>query len=249
MAEDEEDDYMSVSLLASIEQAAPKPAVRKTTATAAVPTTTFTESEILAHGLAKPIDQDNVGFQMLSKLGYKPDADARAPIELVVKTNRMGVGLDTQLKESAKRIRDQALSDAKKRQKREDEIRNAYLQSRGNQYEEKKVIGQLRKARKVLANLNEDLGIGKHEPEAVNDPSMIEIASSESDTDDADQAPTLAAVPAAPAAQDNPLALLQDVVDELRAPPYLWCFWCAARYADEADMEANCPGRFEEDHE
>jgi len=246
--EEEDDDYMSPALLERlIPSSASASAGAKSLPAARTKPVAQTEQEVLAQGLATALDKDNLGYKLFAKLGYKPeDSSAKPPIELVVKTDRMGIGLETELKQSAKRIRDQALEDARKRGAQEDEIRKQYIQAKGQKFESKRVLGQLRKARQILADLNDQLGAFPEAKEAaVKDPSEIQIESlSESDSGEVDSSPV-----DLPKEDVDPLYWLQNVVDQLRGEPYFWCFWCGSRFENEQDLEDNCPGRFEEDHD
>jgi hypothetical protein len=207
----------------------------------------LSESQILARGLSTAIPEDNLGFQMLAKLGYKPEEHAQRPLDIVVKTDRMGIGLDTELKAKAAQIRDQALDEARQRGLQEDQIRERYLRDKGRKFEARRALGQLHKARKVLGELNEQLGIPAATAgpaSATQDPREINV-----DGDDEDAPALLAPDDGDDAAEPDLLPVLQDVVDALRAPPYLWCFWCASRFESAQDLTDNCPGLYEEDHE
>ena len=247
---------MSSAVLAAVEAAAPMPA-RGAASSARMEATAsksrpLSEQEVLAAGLAKPIESDNVGFQMLSKIGFRAGEEkAKPPLDLKVKSDRMGVGLDTQLKESAKRIRNQAVEDAKKRRLEEEDIRDLYVRSRGEEFEAKRVWGQIHRAKRVLANLNEAMNIVSAASNVVVDPAQIFVEDSESSSEEESVGGAEVAKNKAEEEKKKlePLRVLQVVIDELRGPPYFWCFWCGCKYEDEADMEANCPGQFEEDHE
>lgn len=81
----------------------------------------------LAESLKKPIENQNKGFQMLAKMGYKPgqalgkkisgnETETRLiePISISIKSDRGGLGRETALRDLAER----------RQQKREQQLRN-----------------------------------------------------------------------------------------------------------------------------
>lgn len=106
--------------------------------------------------LATALDSSNKGFKLMAKLGYKPgetlgkSEDARVnPIEVSMKEDRGGIGLDTEKK---RKIREELEHESKRVKAEETDYRERLRLER----EEKRWEGQLIGAQKVLEKFETD---------------------------------------------------------------------------------------------
>lgn len=121
--------------------------------------------------LAKSLDSSNRGFRMMAKLGFKGGAlgkegassDSRTePLQLVLKEDRGGVGLDAEKK---RKIREEA-GEVVKRAKVDE---GDYRERLRKENEEKRVEGQVIGAMNVAEGLEGDVPSGGGEDEASKD--------------------------------------------------------------------------------
>ncbi|MCJ1478494.1 hypothetical protein MMC13_007174 [Lambiella insularis] len=163
--EDEEDDYMSMAI------AEPTGPRQKETYTqrrirksreAEIKSRTPSKAELqkisaqtLDTALSRPVPQTSKGFQMLSNLGYKPGSTLGAPdnsharkepLELAVKEDRGGIGLDSERK---RKFREEAEGEMERERAEEGGYRDRVAKER----EERRKEGLVRGAMSVLEGL------------------------------------------------------------------------------------------------
>lgn len=118
--------------------------------------------------LSTAIDSSNKGFKMMAKLGYKPGAtlgkseDARTePIQLQMKDDRGGIGLDAEKK---RRIREEFEHETKRVKADETDYRERHRLQR----EEARLLGQISGAQKVLEKLETEATSEENEEHVSN---------------------------------------------------------------------------------
>ncbi|XP_011184792.1 G patch domain-containing protein 11 [Zeugodacus cucurbitae] len=215
-------------------------------------------NKILEESLKKPIEDQNKGFQMLAKMGYKPgqalgkkntgnDKETRLiePIGISIKSDRGGLGRETALRDLAER----------RQQIREQQLRNRLVggetvtveQFRKRVQEkadERFAIGALKRCQLTCETLDLENDINEAElcwfwperneivnekdPDEVNEPNEREVV------DDNEE-------------EFTTVEKLEMLTSYLRTS-YKFCFWCGVRYKDQDDMNSNCPGEMRDDH-
>lgn len=109
-------------------------------------------------GLATELDSSNKGARMMAKMGFKGGAlgqseDARTqPIELLVKDDRGGIGMDSEKKRKVREVAEAAEEDTKRQKVGMDEFRERNRSER----EEKRAEGLMWGAMKVLEGFEID---------------------------------------------------------------------------------------------
>ncbi|GAA97944.1 uncharacterized protein L969DRAFT_52665 [Mixia osmundae IAM 14324] len=194
------------------------------------------------------------------------------PIEVQVRLGRSGIGTQTA---AAKRLK---LDPRKIPPLDEIRHSSSYLARHRDGFDERKSEGILRKARRTLEELDRRAGTQDNvlwispEDDAVREERRIRNArlgmTVEYDDSDDERAGTKRHAPLndeevplsddedgpkiTSATRDSFSALdartrLSMTLDYLRETHH-YCFWCGAKYDDEADMASNCPGEAEADH-
>ncbi|XP_011198418.2 G patch domain-containing protein 11 [Bactrocera dorsalis] len=213
----------------------------------------------LEESLKKPIENQNKGFQMLAKMGYKPgealgkkmsgeETDSRLiePIGISIKSDRGGLGRETALRDLAER----------RRQKREQQLRNRlvggetvtveqFRKRAQEKADERFAIGALKRSQLSCETLDLENGIKEAElswfwperNENVNEEGSDEVANETNESagvNDNEEEYTSA-------------EKLEILTSYLRTS-YKFCFWCGVRYKDQDDMNSNCPGESRDEH-
>lgn len=221
------------------------------------------------------------GLQMMAKLGFTPGSrlgkigsehGLQEPVGMEMKTDRSGVGMDSEKKRKVREEVARVAGEEKRRKVEEAEFRDRV----GREGEERRLDGLLAAAKKVAEGLDDDeknrgddtRSSSNNHPtrksinvfwrslardRALHDrdrrlrhntlirsdsdsdhPESYEVSDDESDAE-------LDAFESRPT-RDK----LQDLLTYLRRR-WHYCFWCKARYPDEAMQ--GCPGETEEDHD
>ena len=212
------------------------------------------EEFILQEGLAKPISTDNVGFKLLSKMGYDPlKHNQVVKTEIFLKRDRTGVGVAEAGRKQAKMMLEEQMDKVRERDENDGEVKKQFLKVKGEKFESRRLRNHLIKIRQVEENLREILGL-ESSPELLSfDPSEINIHDDDNNNDkliisNEEDQPTLTSV-AEEFIEPDYSSLLHERVLKLRNSPFYYCYWCGARFSDESDLLQNCPGSLEENHE
>lgn len=202
------------------------------------------EEERREEGLANKIDESNVGFRLLEKMGYKKGEGigksqaataSTDPLAFDIKNDKMGLGI----REGKKRKMEKEM----KKQKETSEALLSNFQSHQRQrYNDKKHRFQLSKALKLMQTLDEQNDVREGE----NKLAVLLKASNTEDDDESDEEEE-----DSEAAELKKLPIdeqLMKVLHYLREK-HLYCMFCSSNFSDAEDMKANCPGLLEEDHD
>jgi len=266
---DDEPDYMSDAFLQSLEdpkRANPKPD--------AMPRNKRQDVEaVLRDGLSKPVPQENIGFKLLSKMGYSASSEhaSQGPIDIHLKRDRTGIGIAEEARKQTKLMIDEEAARHMERVNNEGHVKEQFRKSQSSKFESRRYRGQFKKLTQVETNLYEKLNL-EPPPQVVqqNDPAEINL-----DDNEEVEAPTPVVDSTSPEDREihseveydtgmapvQPLpemdsfvepdyeTLVAEKVAKLRAAPFFYCFYCGAQYTNEEDLVANCPGDTEEAHD
>lgn len=200
------------------------------------------EKELREKGLNTAISSDNKGFQLLTKMGFKPgaslgktDKGIKEPINVIVKETTSGVGREQHVK-MAKQKKELTLK------QREQTFRAANV--------EKSIVWTLRrdfsKAQRVCEELDFREGVKvpkeiyfwtKESVKKMKEKEKTEEESDEeSETDDEEYEQYVT--------EEN----MFQIIDYLREK-YLYCLYCVFTGESKEDLEENCPGPYRLDHD
>jgi hypothetical protein len=175
----------------------------------------------LQTNLKTSIPDTNKGFQMLQKMGFKPNLDIE-PIEIVLKNNRKGLGLNEPKPISKKPIMT------------ENELKQYNLDKR-KVYNQKQYSRDVKKMRQEIINLDEKNGIEsnpywpviKSKSHDIDGKNYVELEGFEV-LDVFDQ-----------------MVLCNNYLRDV----YFYCSFCGLKFKDSEDLNGNCPGDEHEDHD
>lgn len=216
-------------------------------------------NKTLEESLKKPIEDQNKGFQMLAKMGYKPgqalgkkisgnETEKRLiePIGISIKSDRGGLGRETALRDLAER----------RQQIREQQLRNRlvggetitveqFRKRAQERADERFAIGALKRCQLTCQTLDLENGIEKAEigwfwtvhSENVNEKDSDESVNEQNESEVVDDIEE----------EFTPAEKVEMLTKYLRTS-YKFCFWCGVRYKDQNDMNSNCPGELRDDH-
>lgn len=203
------------------------------------------EAEKREEGLKQTISQENKGFAMLQKMGFKPgeslgksNTGIKEPIPLPVKSDRTGLGRETLLKEIAERKLQARLRRLKELQASTnvDEYRKRMTQKAESRRDEI----DLRKSQRICEEMDSKKEIfvpiekwfWPPPPEIIKD----------SDEEDEDEVVE---------EEDDfelPVAEQLEFLTKYLRETHCYCIWCGAVYDDDKDLRDNCPGVTRDDH-
>jgi hypothetical protein len=200
----------------------------------------------LKRGLETEIAQDNIGFKLLAKMGFKhgdalgqttKDQGLTVPIPITLKTGKSGLGGFTEdyeeLTPSLKKRRGESETqdmDAQLTVKK-DQFKASLL----SKYEEKRVSADVHKSRKVI----EQMDMAHEVEKSAFWPSRA--------SQDVDTGEWIRPDPTAFELQD-PREQLGQVIGYLRKT-YNYCIWCGCRFESPEEMTSECPGETREAHD
>eukprot|EP00698_Gefionella_okellyi_P011552 TRINITY_DN3050_c0_g1_i1.p1 TRINITY_DN3050_c0_g1~~TRINITY_DN3050_c0_g1_i1.p1 ORF type:complete len:314 (-),score=66.57 TRINITY_DN3050_c0_g1_i1:770-1711(-) len=190
------------------------------------------QEERLEEGLATHIEEDNKGFAMLAKMGYKKGMGLGRegqgivePVGVDKRSGREGVGILT--KGAEKKVEE------RKRTATVASLQDQFHEIQRKKQDTRKVESRLRRAVKVCTQLDERLGL---------DNNTLLLATGAADLD-----PDEAAAVADMETVDEKAERLISLVEYMRHR-HLYCVWCAAHYDSIEQLEDLCPGLDEDDH-
>ncbi|XP_068183861.1 G patch domain-containing protein 11 [Antennarius striatus] len=256
---DEEDDYMSDTFLNKIQDVKPgvsmvrrvketmKRELKHKEANINNRQKTFKEKERESRdaALKNSISNDNKGFALLQKMGYKAGqglgkegAGRVDPIPLNIKTDRGGFGIEELRKRKAQEELEQYRQKVRAKQQNEAKSLEDFRSRVRTEREEKKIDGDLRRSQRACEQLDNQKGISVpredwYWPKA-------EIDDEEEEEEKGQE-------------EDEIVELtifdkLQILTSYLRGV-HFYCIWCGTTYNDEEDLCGNCPGDTAADHE
>ncbi|KAG8444135.1 hypothetical protein GDO86_009352 [Hymenochirus boettgeri] len=195
--------------------------------------------------LNEALGNENKGFALLQKMGYKKGQALGKkgdgivePIPLNIKTGRSGIGHEEMIKRKAEENLENYKRKIQTRKHAEEQATDDFRMRMRNKKEEIKLKSDFSKSQRACLLLDEQKGISTPR-ELWYWPKLQQETNEETEEDDDD---------------DNITEEELDVLDKLQIltsylrGEHLFCIWCGTTYQDEEDMVSNCPGDTAEDH-
>ncbi|XP_029927203.1 G patch domain-containing protein 11 [Myripristis murdjan] len=259
---DEEEDYMSDAFLNKIQDVKPglpmlkrvKEAMKKeaqqTEKNAKNRQKTYKEQEQESReaALHNSISNENKGFALLQKMGYKAGqglgkegAGRVDPIPLNIKTDRGGIGMEEVRKRKAEEELEHYRQKVRTKQQNETKSMEDFRVRVRTEREERKIEGDLRRSQRACEQLDSQKSITVpredwYWPKSGSDEEEEEDVE-EKEKEEEDEVVELTS-----------LDKLQILTSYLRGV-HFYCIWCGTTYNDEEDLCSNCPGNTAADHE
>lgn len=204
------------------------------------------QEERLEEGLSTALSQDNKGFSMLQKMGYKPGTSLGKqsqgrlePVAVEVKSDRMGLGWQQMITDHRKKLQER-----KRHKKQRQEVETdpeKFRQRLCSQRQEKFLLQDLMKSQRVCHQLDSKKDLS--EPaESWFWPSYVLKGAEEDAEEDDDEEKDEEDI------EFEPDVKLNILTSYLRST-YFYCIWCGTVYDDERDLKQECPGPTRADHD
>lgn len=228
--------------------------------------------EQLQEGLSRAIPKSNIGFSLLSKMGYKEGTalgksgqGIAEPLGITVKTDRQGLGRKAalqQLREKQQTIaRNRLLKNAGTAEIDTEAFRLRMSQRNETRLVESDLARCQRACQRLDLKMNyETPAIKWFWPEVVmannaGDVEGCDEAYGDEETDERDpetddndeEEDRLNALEQEEDVTYEPLEKLEMLTEYLRTS-HLYCIWCGVQYENLEDMESDCPGNVKGDH-
>ncbi|KAM6916691.1 G patch domain-containing protein 11 [Xenentodon cancila] len=203
------------------------------------------ESENREAALQSSIGNENKGFALLQKMGYKAGqglgkegAGRVDPIPLNIKTDRGGIGMEEMKKRKAEEELEHYRHKIRAKQQNETKSLEDFRSRVRTEREEKKIEGDLRRSQRSCEQLDSQKGItipreAWYWPKANSDDEDDGLE----EEDEEEEIIELTS-----------FDKLQILTSYLRGI-HFYCIWCGTAYNDEEDLFSNCPGDTAADHE
>ncbi|XP_019726088.1 G patch domain-containing protein 11 isoform X2 [Hippocampus comes] len=204
------------------------------------------EKESRETALQSSISNDNKGFALLQKMGYKAGqglgkegAGRVDPIPLNIKTDRGGIGMEEAKKRKAEKELEQYRKKVQAKQQNETKSLEDFRSRVRTEREERKIEGDLRRSQRACEQLDSQKGITVpreqwYWPKIGVDEEIDEFKEEKEEEDEILELPSF----------DQ----LQILTSYLRGI-HFYCTWCGTAYDDEGDLSSNCPGDTAAEHE
>ncbi|XP_003441081.1 G patch domain-containing protein 11 [Oreochromis niloticus] len=206
------------------------------------------ESESREAALQSSISNENKGFALLQKMGYKAGqglgkqgAGRVDPIPLNIKTDRGGIGMEEMKKRKAEEELEHYRQKVRAKQQNETKSLEDFRSRVRTEREERKIEGDLRKSQRACEQLDSQKGISVpredwYWPKANADEEDDGLKEEEEEEDEEE------------VTELTSFDKLQILTSYLRGV-HFYCIWCGTTYNDEEDLCSNCPGDTAADHE
>ncbi|XP_044229488.1 G patch domain-containing protein 11 [Thunnus albacares] len=257
---DEEEDYMSDAFLSKIQDVKPgvsmvrrvKEAMKKEAEQKEKnirnrqKTYKEQEKDSREAALQSSISNENKGFALLQKMGYKAGqglgkqgAGRVDPIPLNIKTDRGGIGMEEVKKRKAEEELEHYRQKVRAKQQNETKSLEDFRSRVRTEREERKIEGDLRRSQRACEQLDSQKGITVpredwYWPKAEADDEEEEEVKEEEEEEEI--------------VELTSFDKLQILTSYLRGV-HFYCIWCGTTYNDEEDLCSNCPGDTAADHE
>ncbi|XP_042289029.1 G patch domain-containing protein 11 [Thunnus maccoyii] len=257
---DEEEDYMSDAFLSKIQDVKPgvsmvrrvKEAMKKEAEQKEKnirnrqKTYKEQEKDSREAALQSSISNENKGFALLQKMGYKAGqglgkqgAGRVDPIPLNIKTDRGGIGMEEVKKRKAEEELEHYRQKVRAKQQNETKSLEDFRSRVRTEREERKIEGDLRRSQSACEQLDSQKGITVpredwYWPKAEADDEEEEVEEEEEEEEEI--------------VELTSFDKLQILTSYLRGV-HFYCIWCGTTYNDEEDLCSNCPGDTAADHE
>ncbi|ORX54430.1 G-patch-domain-containing protein [Hesseltinella vesiculosa] len=219
------------------------------------------EQETREQGLQNKIDASNKGMKMMMKMGFKEGSSLGksqqgldTPIGIELKQNRGGLGMDSLMKRKQQEQLDKEMAKVRKLDQDPEDFRTAMAQRSKQAHRTRQLTAAVHLCQRFDADKDittnilytllpqfdkEDTQQEEEQEEEQADDIIASPKEKEESPYDPEQVEALRAL-----SLDDQLEKLAMYLRE----SYSYCFWCSAKYEDQADMDSNCPGLTEDDH-
>ncbi|XP_069488637.1 G patch domain-containing protein 11 [Ambystoma mexicanum] len=272
---DEEDDYMSAAFVSTQRDVRPGLPLARRTQVAYQKEQKAKEANLKNHQkslkevekerretvLSSAIGNENKGFALLQKMGYKKGqslgkhGDGIAePIPLHVKTGRSGLGHDALQKRKAEEKLENYRRKIQMRQRTCEQAADHFRMRFKSKHEELKIEGDLRKSQTACLQLDEQSSIQEPHEEwfwpkfAQDDDDEDDEEEEEEEEDDDEEVEEGEEQEEVAPGELSSLEKLQVLTAYLRQQ-HLYCIWCGTAFEDQDDLSSNCPGDCSADHD
>lgn len=223
------------------------------------------QKEKLKEGLNKALTEDNKGFAMLSKMGFKPGSclgktsspsAIKVPISINIHSDgRSGLGTQTVIRENQER----QLNNLKRKMNANDLTPEDYRKQMREATDKKQIVWDLHKLQKTcrILDLEHSIKFPIHPWFWPKDFSRKDDSSEEEQEDENAEAEPELSVSWKTSLEIfkhlKETYILQDAtkLDMLRKflrNSYFYCEYCGHQYKDAKDLMDNCPGPLKDDH-
>lgn len=222
-----------------------------------------------SEALSKPLGEENRGFNLLRKMGFKPgmglgkeahaDKSIKEPIPIVVRTNRGGLGQEAEAKERIE-ARLKTTSEAECQR-----MAQTFRDAKRSEALLRQTQADLRKSQRACHQLDlaKDTEVPKeawfwpaqksadgqgdvrhivHLDEEVTDQLDADYEAPKKSPEDSDEDGS------ENEEEQDPSEQLKTLTSYLRGEHH-YCIWCAIHFNDDNDMADNCPGPTRQDHD
>ncbi|CAK9304472.1 unnamed protein product [Gordionus sp. m RMFG-2023] len=211
------------------------------------------------HYLKIPLSSENIGFKLLSKMGYRPDDGIGKknksniePISFSIKSDRKGIGHANDMLIKYKALQSKKLKLDLIENKN---LVNEYIQSSKEKLAYKKLKTLLEKSKRICNNLEEDTQLDQDitVPNNINGNLTQPIKESNDDFDELYDKERFTDSEIDDQESEEELTIesmekkFENIIAYMRTT-YNYCFWCGVKYNHFDDMESNCPGLTEDEH-
>ncbi|KAK5908248.1 hypothetical protein CgunFtcFv8_016322 [Champsocephalus gunnari] len=265
---DEEEDYMSDAFLSKIPDVKPgvsmvrrlkeeikkETEIKETNIKNRQKTYKEQEKESREAALQNSICNENKGFAILQKMGYKAGqglgkagAGRVDPIPLNIKTDRSGIGMEEVKKRKAEEELQHYRQKTRAKQHNETKSLEDFRSRVRTEREERKIEGDLRKSQRACEQLDSQKGITVAREDwywpkiETNDDEEDDVEEKEEEEreeeEDEEEIVELSSF--------DKLPILTSYLRGI----HFYCIWCGTTYNDEDDLCSNCPGDTEADHD
>ncbi|XP_070833344.1 G patch domain-containing protein 11 isoform X2 [Chaetodon trifascialis] len=204
------------------------------------------EKESREAALQNSISNENKGFALLQKMGYKAGqglgkegAGRVDPIPLNIKTDRGGIGMEEVKKRKAEEELEHYRQKVRAKQQNETKSLEDFRSRVRTEREERKIEGDLRRSQRACEQLDSQKSITVpredwYWPKAETDDEEDGVKEEEEEEEEV--------------VELTSFDKLQILTSYLRGV-HFYCIWCGTTYNDEEDLCSNCPGDTAADHE
>ncbi|XP_038628471.1 G patch domain-containing protein 11 [Tachyglossus aculeatus] len=201
--------------------------------------------------LKNAIGNENKGFALLQKMGYKSGQALGKhgdgivePIPLNIKTGRSGIGHEALVKRKAEEELENYRRKVHMKNQAEEKAADQFRMRFKSKQEELKLEGDLRRSQRACQQLDtqKDIEVPREPwywtvPEKEEQENEEEEEKEKEKEDDECDSDDLSVV-----------EKLQILTSYLREK-HQYCIWCGTAYEDEEDLSSNCPGPTSADHD
>lgn len=202
------------------------------------------QEERLEEGLSTAISQNNKGFSMLQKMGYKPgtslgkESQGRLePVAVEVKSDRMGLGWQQMITDHRRKIQERKQQKQHKQKLETDPEK--FRERLCNQRQEKFLQRDLMKSQRVCHQLDSKQNLDEPVESWFWPPYILKGAEEENQEGEEEEEEEC---------EFEPQEQLNILTAYLRSN-YFYCIWCGTVHDDERDLKQNCPGPTRADHD